>query len=60
MNSTGISPSRVTVGFLALAAIAGLLALDAAQSEPVDLFGAPPAVALGSGETPTGAHCTGM
>lgn len=39
---------------------AGLIAFfawDWAYSAPVDVRNAPPVIALGSGESPTGAHC---
>ncbi|MCH8467097.1 MAG: hypothetical protein LAT78_11105 [Roseinatronobacter sp.] len=51
--------SRPMVGFLALLAIALILAVDLATSAPPDLFTAPPAFALGSGQAPGGAHCSG-
>lgn len=49
---------RLGVGSLALALIAVILLVDLAQSGAPDLFSAPPALALGSGQAPTGAHCT--
>lgn len=49
---------RQFVGLSAIAMIGLILALDLAQSGAPDLFGAPPAFALGSGQAPTGAHCT--
>ena len=49
---------RVSVGVLALAIVGLILALDLASSGAPDLFTAPPAIALGSGQAPTGAHCT--
>jgi hypothetical protein len=51
--------SRPVVGFLALLCIALVLTLDLATSTPPDLFTAPPAFALGSGQAPGGAHCSG-
>ena len=51
--------SRPVVALIALAALAALLVLDATRTPPVDLFTAPPAIALGSGEAPGGAHCSG-
>lgn len=50
--------SRVAVGGLALAMLCGILALDLVRSGAPDLFTAPPALALGSGQAPSGAHCT--
>ncbi|MCC1481615.1 hypothetical protein [Roseibaca sp. Y0-43] len=49
---------RPVVGLLALAALGLILAVDLAQSGAPDLFTAPPALALGSGQAPSGAHCT--
>ena len=51
--------SRPATGFLALALITAILALDLGQSGAPDLFTAPPAFAFGSGAAPEGAHCTG-
>ena len=51
-------PSRPIVGLLALALVALVLTLDLARTGTPDLFTAPPAIALGSGQAPTGAHCT--
>lgn len=50
--------SRVSVGALTLGLIALILALDLTTSGAPDLFAAPPTLALGSGQAPTGAHCT--
>ena len=49
---------RPYVGALALLMIALILALDMARNGAPALFNAPPAIALGSGQAPTGAHCT--
>ncbi|MGY6705806.1 hypothetical protein [Roseinatronobacter sp.] len=51
--------SRPAVGWLALGLVLGILALDLSRSGAPDLFAAPAPFALGSGEAPTGAHCTG-
>ena len=51
--------SRPLTGFLALALVIAILALDLNRSGAPDLFSAPPAIALGSGAAPEGAHCTG-
>ncbi|MGY6694890.1 MAG: hypothetical protein ACXIUW_02535 [Roseinatronobacter sp.] len=51
--------SRPVVGYLALLSVALILALDLATSTPPDLFSAPSAFALGSGQAPEGAHCSG-
>ncbi len=58
MNAQG-SPTRPLVGFAALLLVLGIVALDALQAEPVDPFAVPPPVALGSGQAPSGAHCSG-
>lgn len=49
---------RVSVGLLTLGLVTVILALDLTMTGAPDLFDAPPAVALGSGQAPTGAHCT--
>lgn len=50
--------SRPTVGLIALALVAALVALDALRAEPVDPFTVPAPSALGSGQAPSGAHCS--
>ena len=44
----------------AAAMIAALIALDLAASAPPDPFGAPPLLALGSGQASAGAHCAAL
>lgn len=51
-------PSRPLIGTLSMVGLAALLILDAEQSIPINPYAAPAPVALGSGEAPTGAHCT--
>jgi hypothetical protein len=51
--------SRPLIGSLALALVAALVVWDAAAHGLPDPFRSPPALALGSGAAPTGAHCTG-
>ena len=51
-------PGRPLVGMLALGFILVLLMVDNAESTPINPFNAPPLIALGSGEAPSGAHCT--
>ena len=51
--------SRPLVGMLALLTLALILALDLHASGAPDLFSAPAPFALGSGEAPGGAHCSG-
>ncbi|MDZ7709186.1 MAG: hypothetical protein U5K36_03130 [Roseovarius sp.] len=48
---------RVHVGLLVALGVAGLIALDQAQSAPLNPYTAPPMVALGSGLAATGGHC---
>ncbi|MES3007536.1 MAG: hypothetical protein V4751_07175 [Pseudomonadota bacterium] len=57
-NSNQPLPGRPLVGTLALAFILVLLIVDNAESTPINPFNAPPLIALGSGEAPSGAHCT--
>ena len=54
----GQLPGRPAVGMLALGFILVLLVVDDAESTPINPFNAPPVIALGSGEAPSGAHCT--
>ncbi|TQM92591.1 hypothetical protein [Roseinatronobacter monicus] len=51
--------SRPMTGFLALAFVLAIVALDLGATGAPDLFTAPPALALGSGAAPEGAHCSG-
>ena len=50
---------RAAAGFV-LALVGGLLALDAAVSDPLNPHRAPPLLALGSGEAAGGAHCAAV
>lgn len=52
-------PSRPVVALLAIGLLLAILALDTLRSPAVDLFDAPPPIALGSGVAPGGAHCSG-
>lgn len=49
--------TRRVFAVLVLALMGGLLALDAAVSDPLNPYRAPPLLALGSGEAAGGAHC---
>jgi len=49
---------RQAVGLATVALVGLILALDLAATGAPDLFNAPPALALGSGQAPSGAHCT--
>lgn len=51
-------PSRTAAGLLTLALVGMLIAIDAHRSIPINPHAAPPPVALGSGQPPSGAHCT--
>ena len=51
-------PSRTFVGFICLLFLAALVTIDLAQSRPIDPYQAPYPTALGSGQIPSGAHCT--
>ena len=44
----------------ALALIAAIVLTDLATSAPLDPFRAPPAIALGSGQAASGAHCAAL
>jgi hypothetical protein len=58
MSTAMRAPSRPVVAYIAIAAIAALITFDTAATGAVDLFNAPPPFAYGSGQAPTGAHCT--
>ena len=49
--------TRVHVAILVALGVIGLVALDQAQSEPLNPYTAPPLLALGSGLAATGGHC---
>lgn len=51
-------PGRLAVGGLSLGLIALFVVIDLGMSEPIDPFKSPPPAALGSGQAPTGAHCS--
>jgi hypothetical protein len=48
---------RVHVTLLVALGLGGLIALDQAQSQPLNPYDAPPMIALGSGLAATGGHC---
>ena len=53
-------PGRTTVGTTLLVLLMGMIGLDLLQSAPIDPYQAPWPVALGSGQVPSGAHCTNV
>ena len=57
--SAPLTLPRPAVGLAALALVAIIVALDALRTEPIDPFDVPPPAALGSGQAPGGAHCSG-
>ncbi len=50
--------SRPVIGAAALALVGTIVVLDLARAGAPDLFDAPAPIALGSGQAPSGAHCT--
>jgi hypothetical protein len=58
MSARFPAPGRTSVGLIAIALLAALLAWDTARFGLPDPFRFPPVFALGSGVTPSGAHCT--
>lgn len=52
--------TRRLTAFIALALLAGLLALDQAVSAPLNPYQAPPLIAFGSGLASGGAHCAAL
>ncbi|MCC6007323.1 MAG: hypothetical protein JJU40_06580 [Rhodobacteraceae bacterium] len=59
MSAPIARPSRPVTGLLALALVVAMLALDLARTPLPDPFSMPPPLALGSGQAPGGAHCSG-
>ncbi len=51
-------PGRLGVAGLSLGVITLFLLADLGLSEPLDPFESPSPLALGSGQAPTGAHCS--
>lgn len=49
--------TRLHVVILLGLGMAGVLALDRVQSDPLNPYAAPPMLALGSGLAASGAHC---
>lgn len=60
MTAPPASPARTATALIALAALAALVAMDIVRSGTVDPFDAPVPIALGSGQAPSGAHCTDL
>jgi hypothetical protein len=52
------TPSRSLVGLATLALVGVIVSLDLLRTDPIDPFSVPPPAALGSGQAPTGAHCS--
>lgn len=52
--------TRFRVAIILAAGLLGVLVLDQVQSVPLDPFGAPPLLALGSGQASGGAHCAAL
>jgi hypothetical protein len=53
-------PGRQVSSLLALLGILLFVALDLVSAEPIDPYLAPYPTALGSGQVPSGAHCTNV
>lgn len=60
MKNQGALPGRGSTGGGLLLAIGILLLIDLWQAEPIDPYQAPWPTALGSGQGPSGAHCTDL
>ncbi len=53
--------TRRLTAFVALGLVAAVVLADlATSSAPLDPFRAPPAIALGSGQATSGAHCAAL
>ena len=53
-------PKRPTTGMLALVGLLLFIIIDLLVAEPIDPYLAPYPTALGSGQVPSGAHCTNV
>lgn len=53
-------PDRPLTGLLALAGILLFVVMDLIAADPIDPYLAPYPTALGSGQVPSGAHCTNV
>ena len=53
-------PTRPTTGLLALLGVLLFVVVDLISAEPIDPYQAPYPTALGSGQVPSGAHCTNV
>ncbi len=53
-------PRRPTAGMLAVLGILIFVAVDLLTAAPIDPYQAPYPTALGSGQIPSGAHCTNV
>jgi hypothetical protein len=56
---TYLFPGRTLVAVTVVSLILALVIADLSRSGGIDPFSAPPPLALGSGQAPSGAHCTG-
>lgn len=52
--------TRLPIVIVLLGVMAGLVAFDLARSAPLNPYGAPPLLALGSGQAASGAHCAAL
>lgn|GEM_PF-326112 len=53
-------PGRPTSGLLALIGVFLFVVMDLINAQPIDPYQAPYPTALGSGQIPSGAHCTNV
>jgi len=53
-------PQRSTAGRLVVLGILLFVVFDLISAEPIDPYQAPYPTALGSGQVPSGAHCTNV
>ncbi|MBS3981440.1 MAG: hypothetical protein KGZ77_16830 [Rhodobacteraceae bacterium] len=52
--------TRRLTAFAALGLVGAVVLADLVTSTPLDPFRAPPAIALGSGQATSGAHCAAL
>jgi hypothetical protein len=60
MSDGGKLPGRPAAGTLVLTALFLFVIVDLLIAEPIDPYQAPYPTALGSGQIPSGAHCTNV
>jgi len=60
VNNSRKPPERSAAGALVMAMLLLFVVFDLLVAEPIDPYLAPYPTALGSGQVPSGAHCTNL